>query len=286
MEKQVKNEIVRSEQTLDKIEVFHPENVPQIELRKGFSVARPVPRHWHEEYQLCLIQAGAGELVYRGSSLSTPPASLFIVHPGEVHSNNAFSGCSYRTIFIGPELIRTAAREFYGKKFDLPFFPTAVIFDGEIINRYLRLHAAFEQPYTKLEIDSLLLDFLSNIIYRFAENRPALRNPGKEHKAVKRVYEYLTEHYAENISLENLAGIANLSLFHFSRVFSAHFGVPPHVFQTQLRVIRAKKLLRDGLPISQIALDTGFADQSHLNRHFKRLTAVTPGEYKQNNIQK
>ena len=66
---------------IDVIKVWHPSDLPQLELRRGFGVARPVPRHWHEEYQFCLVQSGASELEYRGTNYPTPPASLFMVHP-------------------------------------------------------------------------------------------------------------------------------------------------------------------------------------------------------------
>jgi AraC-like DNA-binding protein len=105
---------------------------------------------------------------------------------------------------------------------------------------------------------------------------------GLERRAVKRACEYLAEHYSENVSLEKLACIANLSPFHFNRVFSEQLGLPPHAFQTQLRVLRAQKLLRQGYSISSVAAETGFADQSHFTRQFKRLTIITPGQFIQN----
>jgi AraC-like DNA-binding protein len=185
------------------------------------------------------------------------------------------------------KLMRRAASEIRGKELNHPFFPTAVIFDRDIIREYLHLHSALEQPSSSLEGETLLLNFMAALILRFAENRPRPLSVGSERQAVKRASDYLSEHYAENISLENLARIANLSPFHFNRVFSEQFGMPPHAFQTQLRVFRAKELLRQGWSIAQVAFQTGFADQSHLTRHFKRLVAVTPGQYRQNskNIQ-
>ena len=278
-----------SNERRDVIELWRPHDLNQLEVRRGFSVARPVPRHWHEEYQLCLIQSGAGDLTYRGSSLPTPPASLFIVHPGEVHSNRAFDslGVSYRMIFVDAESMRYAASDALGTETGVPFFPTAVIFDKDTIRQYLSLHYALEQPSSSLERQTLLLNFLTTLVTRFGESRTRPRPLGLERQAVGRALDYLYEHYAENISLENLARIANLSPFHFNRVFSEQYGMPPHAFQTQLRVFRAKTLLREGWSISQVAFQTGFADQSHLTRHFKRLVAVTPGQFRQNskNIQ-
>lgn len=266
------------------IKVWRPADLYQLELRRGFSIARPVPRHWHEEYQFCLIQAGAGELIYRGQSLETPPASLFIVHPGEVHSNRAFynAGCSYRTVFLDVELMRRAAADIFGKEQALPFFKTAVVFDSDVIRQYLNLHLSFERPLEPgLRRQTLLLDFLAVLISRFAAERRAQPAFGQERHAVTRACEYLSEHYAENVSLEELASIANLSPFHFNRVFAEQMGLPPHAFQTQLRVLRARQLLRQGYSISAVAAQTGFADQSHFTRHFKRLMVITPGQFVQ-----
>jgi AraC-like DNA-binding protein len=264
------------------IEVWRPHDLAQLELRRGFGVARPVPRHWHEEYQFCLIQAGESELNYRGRNLPTPPASLFMVHPGEVHSNRVYddnAGCSYRTLFVDSELMRRAATEVQGKEASLPFFPTAVIFDEDVLRQYLDLHFALERSSSSLERQVLLLNLLAGLISRFAEASVRPRSFGLERQAVMRARDYLAEHYAENVSLEKLARIANLSPFHFNRVFSEQLGMPPHAFQTQLRVSRAKTLLRQGWAISQVASETGFADQSHLTRHFKRLVGVPPGQY-------
>jgi AraC-like DNA-binding protein len=276
------NKNMTANEPRDHIEVWRPRDLAQLELRRGFGVARPVPRHWHDEYQFCLIQAGPGDLYYRGSCLPTPPASLFMVHPGEVHSNRTHDdrlGCSYRTLFVDAELMRDAASHIFAGVPGLPFFPTAVVFDREVIQRYLDLHIALERPASSLERQALLLDLLARLVARFAETQPSPRAFAPDRRAVKRAGDYLAEHFVENITLETLAGLAGLSPFHFNRVFGEQYGMPPHAFQTQLRVLRAKALLRQGRAIPQVASQTGFADQSHLTRHFKRLVGVPPGQY-------
>ena len=278
----VGDQAMETTERYDHIEVWRPRDLARLELRRGFSVARPVPRHWHDEYQFCLIQAGPGDLYYRGSCLPTPPASLFMVHPGEVHSNRTHDdqlGCTYRTLFVDAELMRDAAGEIFAHAPGLPFFPTAVVFDREVIRQYLDLHVALERPASSLERQALLLDLLAHLIARFAETQPSPRACATDRRAVERARDYLAEHFVENITLETLAGVAGLSPFHFSRLFSEQFGMPPHAFQTQLRVLRAKALLRQGRAIPQVASQTGFADQSHLTRHFKRLVGVPPGQY-------
>jgi AraC-like DNA-binding protein len=265
------------------INVWRPSDLHQLELHQGVAVHRYVPRHWHEEFQLCLIEAGTADLTYRGDNHLTPPASLFIIHPGEIHSNRSFhpSGCSYRTLLIEPDAVRATATEIAGRDYGVPFFPATVLFDRDLLALFIKLHIALEIPSSALERESLLLAFLTRLINRYGEQRLPAAPLHRRRISVKRACEYLIEHHDENVFLGQLADIAGLSPFHFSRVFSEQVGMPPHAFQTQVRVARAKSLLLQGWSISQAAIQTGFADQSLLTRHFKRLVGVTPGLYQQ-----
>lgn len=266
----------------ERINVWRPEGAAGVELRSGVSVTAPYPRHWHEEYQLCLIHAGGGELFYRGAHHATPPASLFVVHPGEVHSNRTETGCSFRSVYVHPELVRRAVSGLDGRPPALPFFPNPLVFDGEVVAACLALVSALAGPAAALERDSALLDLLAELVARHARERPPADARGREHAAVRKVRDYLVECHASNVSLGELARLANLSPYHLTRVFAREVGMPPHAFQTQVRVARAKRLIRDGEPLSGVAAATGFADQSHFIRHFKRLMKITPGEYSKN----
>jgi AraC-like DNA-binding protein len=204
-----------------------------------------------------------------------------MIHPGEVHGNRCTHplGVNYRNVFIDVELMRRLATEVVGKTTDVPFFPTAVVFSRQTIDHFINFCSAIEAPSSRLESESLLLTFIAELMMRFAENPPAVTEPHREQHAISGARDYLVDNYAENISLVELAGIANLSPFHFTRVFCNQFGMPPHAYQTQIRILRAKKLLMQRHSIADTAMQTGFADQSHFTRHFKRLTALTPGQY-------
>lgn len=264
------------------IKVWRPSDISRIELQRGYSVYRPVPRHWHDEYQFCLIEDGKGDLSYRGSDILTPPASLFIVHPGEVHSNRAFEtiGCSFRTIFLEPELMRSVIGELGVNEKGIPFFPSPVVFDADTVGKFTRLHTALEEQASSLERATRLREFIAALVTRYAENRFSPGSYRGSRNSVKRALDYLAENYAENIPLEKLAALANLSPFHFNRIFAEQFGMPPHAFQVQIRLAETKKLLRNGASIAQAAAQTGFSDQSHLTRHFRQVFGFTPGQYK------
>ena len=106
---------------------------------------------------------------------------------------------------------------------------------------------------------------------------PAIGTVLAKHKLYA-VLAYVDEYLDADLSLEELAGLAHLSPFHFARLFKNSTGLPPHQYVIARRVARAMELLRrrDILLLAEVAVEAGFADQSHFTRHFKRLVGVTP----------
>jgi AraC-like DNA-binding protein len=89
--------------------------------------------------------------------------------------------------------------------------------------------------------------------------------------------EYIESHLGESISLDTMADMAGLSVFHFTRAFRRSFDMPPHAYLLYRRIAHAHRLLQQTeLALSEIALSTGFSDQSHFAKHFRRLTGMTP----------
>jgi transcriptional regulator of acetoin/glycerol metabolism len=106
---------------------------------------------------------------------------------------------------------------------------------------------------------------------------PPLSRGGLTPALTHRICKYIESHLDERISLEALASMAGLSAHHFARAFRQSVGTPPHGYLLQRRLEHVGHLLRETqLPLSQIALAVGFSDQSHLARHFRRLTGMPP----------
>lgn len=245
-----------------------------------------LPKHCHDEYQFCLSIDCPGEYYYQGTYYSVPVSSLSVIHPGEMHTGRDIDDrqtpATFRMMYVSPALIEVAAADVAGRQTNLPFFTDPIILDPSLARLFLNFHRASEVMVSRLEQDSLLLTLLTQLIQRHADTTPAL-SLGRERESVSRVREYLQDYYGENVTLNRLAQIADLSPYHLSRVFLAEVGVSPHHYQTQVRIDRAKALLTRGTPIRQVAAETGFVDQSHLTRHFKRLAQVTPGKYRWQN---
>ena len=116
---------------------------------------------------------------------------------------------------------------------------------------------------------------------RWATCRPRSRSrpyaEGCRQLLTQRICEYIESHLDQKIGLELLAAMAGHSIHHFVRAFHQSVGMPPHSYLLSRRLDRAEGMLRKTqLPLSEIAIATGFSDQSHLARHFRRRTGMSP----------
>ena len=141
-----------------------------------------------------------------------------------------------------------------------------------------RLHAALTGPASLLEQESRWCEAMGLLVRRHARG---IALPGREPvEVLVRVRERLRAQVGENVGLAQLAAEAGLSPWHLNRLFRQRFGLPPHAYQLQLRLARARILLQGDGPIAGIAGELGFADQAHLSRLFKRAFGVTPAGYR------
>lgn len=130
-----------------------------------------------------------------------------------------------------------------------------------------------------LLIDSLKTTLAIHLLRNYCITQPKLSSyaDGLSPSTLQRVTEYVHEHLNQNVTLIELAAIAQLSPYHFLRLFKQKTGVTPHQYILQQRIEKAKHLLQHSeLSIAEIALRVGFCDQSHLTRCFKRIAGMTP----------
>jgi AraC-like DNA-binding protein len=244
----------------------------------------PIPQHSHAEYQIGLCLDHPGRYRYRGSGHDLPVGSVSILHPQEPHvtGNGQLQETPGRNLmlFLPPALVRRVAAETAGERpvAAAPFFPEPILTDPFLARLLRALHAAHATSASRLAQESLLQSAVARLVLRHGPKYERVFAP--EPARVRRVREYLEAHLAENLSLERLSQVAGLSPYHLCRVFKEATGAAPHAYQTQLRVTRAKKLLLAGQPLTEVAQEVGFFDQSHLLRHFRRHTGVSPGRYR------
>lgn len=262
-------------------------HLDNVELLYATYIRQNFARHAHDGFPLGVVERGALGYHYRGANVVAPAGSVAVINPGEPHTGHAVAdtGWTYRMFYLDTTVLQQAASQVADRPRGIPFFPAGVIWDDELAHLLWQLHytlETFDPP--RLEQESRLLWLVARFVLRHADDPPVLPGLGREDQSVKQIREFIEDYYTEDISIKQLAQLAHFSPFHLIRVFREAVGLPPHAYLTQVRVMRAKQFLAQGRPIAQVALDTGFVDQSHLNRYFKRIVGVTPGQYS-NSIQ-
>ncbi len=135
----------------------------------------------------------------------------------------------------------------------------------------------------QLLVDSLKTVLAIHLLRNYCATSPkSSYSDGLSSAKLVLITEYINEHLHQNLTLTEIAAIAQISPYHFLRLFKQSMGVTPHQYILQRRIDKAKYLLRHSkLSIVNIALCAGFCDQSHMTRCFKRMLGVTPKQFLQ-----
>jgi AraC-like DNA-binding protein len=253
-------------------------DIPGLELLDGAFRDHVFPRHSHEGLMLSVIDAGAQRLVHAGRSHIAGPGSIVAIPPAEVHSGSAAAvqGWRYRVLTIPGTLLVAAG----GEKAKAGFRSSVVIDDRELRRQLSAVHLAFNGMSNLMEREYRLLDALHTFFSRHASPGKLEVRVGREDAAVARAVEFLGHHDDRPVTLTELAANSRLDVYRLARAFTRLIGMPPHAYHLQRRLRTAQQRLASGIPVFEVAHAAGFADQAHFTRHFKRLTGVTPGQYR------
>lgn len=264
---------------LPSVHLWRPSRLSGLQLRWCRGVTRDLPTHFHPGYQVGLVQSGTLEVTSGERRERAEPGALVLLSPGQPHALSSPGGVPVSALVL--ELEDACVRQALpGEPAELPRFARLAVSDDvhsaallDSLARELSL-----DPETGPAARALLLELVQQLFALYAE--PAFSAEADPPLGcVSEVQALLAAAPAARWSLSELAERVGVSRFQLVRAFSRELGVPPHEYQIQLRVNRAKELLAGGRLAADVASELGFTDQSHLTRHFKRLTLMTPGDY-------
>jgi AraC-like DNA-binding protein len=259
----------------NQIRYWRDSQIKGIEVCGVFQSSHIFPRHSHEDiYAISYMESGGSywDGNARKSSLVTP-GDLAVINPGQLHSGEPLKNQSstYRMLYLKCAL--------FNNKELLPQFKNVINNDPVLPRLFEEVYLAFTGHSEQLEKESLLTSFIGKMMedYSFPNFKP--ERIGREADAIKKALDFLSQDLGEKVILNQLSEITGFSPYHFLRLFKKNTGVSPHHYRTQKRIEMAKKLLVEGQIFSEVALATGFTDQSHLTHTFKSYTGATPGQY-------
>lgn len=230
--------------------------------------------HRHDTYALGITLAGIQTFRYRGEQRYCLPGEAHILHPDELHDGAAAGedGFAYRIVYIDPALVQQALG---GQP--LPFVADPVVRDRGLVTDLRACLEDIDSPigeFEAVEISSAVGDMLS----RLAQTAPVAVTR-LEMPPLLRAREAIADDPASRISARELEQVTGLDRWSLARQFRAAFGTSPTRFRTMRQLDVARALMREGRALADVALEAGFADQSHLSRLFKRAYGLTPCQW-------
>lgn len=234
--------------------------------------------HRHETYAVGLTLWGAQSFHYRGSLRTSGAGQVMIIHPDEAHDGHANrdrgveQGFAYRMLYIDPGAISAAL-----EGASPPFVPDVVADDPDLAALLKSAFADFPRALEPIEQDAVVARTAELLAARSDGKRPTRRAAARRGVALAR--DFLAAEAPRTVTSEELEGISGLDRFSLARQFRALYGTSPHRFQVGRRLQRAQAMIAAGTPLSETAAATGFADQSHLTRHFAARFGLTPGRW-------
>ncbi|MGZ9722574.1 AraC family transcriptional regulator [Rhizobium miluonense] len=232
--------------------------------------------HRHDTYALGVTMRGVQTFRYRGEQRYSLPGRVIILHPDELHDGGAATddGLVYRMLYLEPSVLFQCLQV---ARVGLPFVGDPVVKDDRLAGLLLAALGELDRELDDLFVD----DFVSRLADGLVQHARLPQRPlgSIAWGQVKAARDYLEAHVMRGVNSQELERITGLDRFALSRHFRAAFATSPHRFLLMRRLQQAKALIAKGEPIAQIAAATGFADQSHLTRHFKKAFGIAPGAW-------
>lgn len=268
----------RTEAGPDRHSFWHDPALPFIEAR-AVQDGRHVcyDKHSHAHFSIGAITGGHSHYLNQRSLQEVGPGSLVLMNPEEVHACNPIADqpWSYLMFYLDTDWLRSQQEEAgLGSEFR-PFDMTASR-DPLLYQGLQHLHHQLVQAPDPLAREVACHLFSRQLLARLTPARWDDRPP----QHLQRAAELMQDDSASPLSLSQLSAVAGLTPSHFVRAFSQHYGMTPHAYLLDRRIRHARTLLKQGQPLAEVALASGFADQAHFQRQFKRRVAATPGQYR------
>jgi len=252
----------------------------RIEAYRFEGIVQPFPNHFHEYYVIGFVEKGERCLSCKNQEYVIKKGNIVLFNPGDNHAcvQSDEGTLDYRGFNISKDVMLDLAEEVTGKR-ELPGFSENVIYDEEVACYLHPLHELVMKGSCEFGKEESLLLLLSLLIQQYGQ--PFENCVPECRDEIERACAFMEQHYAERIYLDQICRHAGLGKSALLRAFTKSKGVTPYSYLENIRIGKAKKLLEQGMPPIEAALQTGFSDQSHFTNYFNRFIGLAPGVYRE-----
>ena len=252
-----------------KIEAYHFQGLMQ-----------KFPNHFHEYYVLGFVENGRRFLTCKNNEYNINAGDLLMFNPLDNHACEQIddNALDWRCLNIEKEVMRRITEKITGEDY-LPVFTQNVVCQSGAVHILKDLHNIImneKKDFNKKEtlyflMEQLINDYANPITVKFTQIS----------EEIYAACDYMENNYAETITLTELSKISALNKYTLLRNFSVQRGITPYQYLSTIRVNKAKRLLEAGISPIEVALQSGFADQSHFTKFFKSFIGLTPKIYQE-----
>ncbi len=259
------------------VQFYRDQDLPFFELKLCDSSRLAYKKHAHEEYSLGLVENGSSSFWYAGRMLAVGPQSVVMIPAGMIHACNpqANKQWRYKMLFLDAGWVN---RFFAAKGWRAVGYPVIKdMSDTQALGVMDNMVESLTGPAGPLEKEASIVSLLEQVTNTVSPVFPGCQ--ARELSKLAVIKDYLHANFLQKITLAALEQVSGLNRFTIIRAFKEEFTIPPHTYQTLLRVNYAKRQLRQNRQVTEVAYEAGFYDQSHFIKVFKSHTGVTPELY-------
>lgn len=248
-----------------------------VERSEAFFARHGFDPHRHDTYSIGMTIEGVQTFRYRGVAQCSVAGQVFVLHPDETHDGRAGSpdGFRYKTVYVDPGLI-SAALDAAGAT--LPFVRRPVSTDARIAAAIAPAFDDLDRPLEELQQDQIILA-LADALAAADPSITRRRLRAQHARAVRRARDLLDARVRTGVTSAELEAVTGLTRYAVARHFRACLGTSPYRYLVLRRLDRVRTLIRGGATLVDAALQSGFADQSHMTRQFKKAYGLSPGQW-------
>jgi AraC-like DNA-binding protein len=263
--------------------VYKIEELPHIELKYSRIFEECPQKHYHNMICILALKQGSATIVIKNKAINLMRNKLVIINPNEVHySISQEYSKDYHVLYLDRTWYKNLQKHLFDNR-DIIILENEIS-DAALTQEFLTLYKYLCEKSDIIEKELSLLSFLENIFTKYI-NKNEVLDLENTSKIAKDFKEYIENNISTKLTLTKISEELGYSPYHIIRICNQDFGLSANAYIVNKRVHRAKKMISEGLDISEVAVEVGFYDQSHLTNVFKKVFALTPKAY-QNEITK